>query len=71
MGAEIGMHMNSHIYLDPAALLEEVAEAAETLTHGLTGKLGFEEGLGFGGRLGLLCCWELGFKVKVLHCCSA
>jgi len=37
MGAEIGLHMNSHIYLDPAALLEEVAEAAEMLTHGLTG----------------------------------
>ncbi|KAF8055392.1 hypothetical protein HT031_006759 [Scenedesmus sp. PABB004] len=33
--AEVGMHSNSHTFIDPEVLLQEVERAADMLTHGL------------------------------------
>eukprot|EP00879_Flechtneria_rotunda_P030256 GHRR01032864.1.p1 GENE.GHRR01032864.1~~GHRR01032864.1.p1 ORF type:complete len:252 (+),score=57.93 GHRR01032864.1:312-1067(+) len=34
-GTDMGLHVNSHTFIDPEALLEEVEKSADFLTHGL------------------------------------
>lgn len=35
----MGMHVSSHTFIDPEALLEEITQSADMLTHGLVCEL--------------------------------
>lgn len=48
-GTEMGMHVTSHTFIDPEALLAEIEQSADLLTHGLTCERGERvlQGVGF------------------------